>query len=198
MIDHVQETAEAARLARKAVHLGGNDPLALCMGGYALAFLTHELDAAAEAFMDRGLLVNPNLVSGWMLSAWLRVLRGEPDLALEHVARAIRVNPFDPTMMSSMQAAAAYAHFLAGRYDVARSTAEKALIGNQDFLLANCVLAASSSLAGGLEQAQRGVARALECNPDLRVSNLSDLLPFRRTEDIAAFAEGLRKAGLPE
>jgi TolB-like protein len=196
MIDHVLETAEAARLARKAVHLGGDDPLALCMGGYALAYVTHELDDAA-AFMDRGLLVNPNLASAWMLSAWLRVLRGEPELALEHAARAVRLSPLDPHM-SGMHAAAAYAHFLAGRYDVARSTAETAMIENPDFLLANCILAASSSLAGRLEQAQRGVARAIECNPDLRVSNLGDLLPFRRAEDLAIFAGALRKAGLPE
>jgi TolB-like protein len=197
MVDRVKETAEAARLARKAVHLGADDSLALCLGGYALAFVTHELDDA-EAFMDRGLRINPNLASAWMISAWLRVLRGEPDLALEHVARAIRLSPLDPRMSSMHAAAAAYAHFLAGRYDVARSTAETAMIGNPDFLLANCVLAASSSLGGRPEQARRAVARALECNPDLRTSNLRDLIPFRRAEDLAAFAEGLRNAGLPE
>jgi class 3 adenylate cyclase len=59
MIEHVQESAEATRLARKAVHLGGDDPVALCMGGYALAFVAHEFDDAL-AFMDRGLAVNPN------------------------------------------------------------------------------------------------------------------------------------------
>jgi tetratricopeptide (TPR) repeat protein len=196
MIDHVQETAEAARLGRKAVDLGGDDPTALCMGGYALAYLTRQFDDAA-AFMDRGLLINPNLASAWILSAWLRVLRGEPELALEHVARAIRLSPLDP-YMSTMHAAAAYAHFLAGRYDAARSTAEAAMIGNPDFLLANCVLAASSSLAGRPEQAQSGVARALECNPDLRACNLGDLVPFRRAEDLAMFTKGLRNAGLPE
>ena len=31
-------------LARKAVHLGNDDPVALCMGGYALAFIAHEFD----------------------------------------------------------------------------------------------------------------------------------------------------------
>jgi tetratricopeptide (TPR) repeat protein len=196
MIDHVQETAEAARLARKAVQLGGDDPIALCMGGYALAFVTHELDDAA-AFMDRGLLVNPNLASAWMLSAWLRIWRGEPDLALEHAAHAIRLSPLDP-YMSGMRAAVAYAHFLARRYDAALSSAEKAMIDNPDFLLAICIFAASSSLAGRLEQAQRGVARALEFKPDLRASNLRDLAPFRRAEDLATFAKGLCKAGLPE
>jgi tetratricopeptide (TPR) repeat protein len=196
MIDRVEETAEGARLARKALHLGREDPVALCMGAYALAIITHELDDTA-AFMDRGLLVNPNLVAAWMLSAWLRIFRGEPDLALEHVARAMRLNPLDP-LISIMHAAAAYAHFVAGRYDVARSSAEKAVIGTPDFLFANCILAASSSLTGRLEQAQRGVAGALECNPDLRISNLGEVIPFRRTGDLAAFAEGLRKAGLPE
>jgi len=125
-----------------------------------------------------------------MLSAWVRIFRGEPDLALEHVARAFRLSPLDP-LMSSMHAAAAYAHFLAGRYDVARSTAEKtAMIGHPDFLLANCILAASSSLTGRLEQAQRGVARALECKPDLRISNLREVMPFRRTEDVARLRRG--------
>ena len=60
MNERVQESAEAVRLARKAVHLGGDDPVALCMGGYALAFVAQEFDDAA-AFMDRGLAVNPNL-----------------------------------------------------------------------------------------------------------------------------------------
>jgi len=32
----------------------------------------------------------------------------------------------------------------------------------------------------------------------LRISNLKDVLPLRRPEDLAKFADGLRKAGLPE
>src|ERR1700756_1650877 len=64
MIERVAESAEATRLARKAVHLGGGDPVALCMGGYALAFVANEFDDAA-AFMDRALAVNPNLAQAW-------------------------------------------------------------------------------------------------------------------------------------
>jgi hypothetical protein len=32
----------------------------------------------------------------------------------------------------------------------------------------------------------------------LRVSNLSDVMPFRRPEDLAKYAEALRMAGLPD
>jgi TolB-like protein/Tfp pilus assembly protein PilF len=196
MIERVQESSEATRLARKAVDLGRGDPVALCMGGYALAFVAHEFDDAA-AFMDRGLAVNPNLAAAWMLSAWLRVWRGEPDLALEHVAHAMRLSPLDPSM-SGMQAAAAYAHFLVSRYDAASSWAEKAIGEHPNFLLAICIFAASSALAGRLEQAQRAMARVHEIDPGLCASNLKDLAPFRRAKDLAMFAKGLRKAGLSE
>jgi TolB-like protein/Tfp pilus assembly protein PilF len=196
MIEGAQEKAEATRLARKAVHLGGGDSVALCMGGYALAFVAHEFNDAA-AFMDRGLTVNPNLAQAWNLSAWLRVWRGEPDLALDHVAHAMRLSPLDPSMFS-LHGAMAYAHFLAGRYDMASSYAEKATRDNPTFLLAICISAASNALARRLEPARRAMALALERSPELRASNLINSTPFRRAEDFAKFAEGLRKAGLPE
>jgi TolB-like protein len=196
MHGRVRESAERTGLARKAVHLGTDDPVALCMGGYALAFIAHEFDDAV-AFMDQGLVVNPNFALAWVLSAWLRVWRSEPDLALEHVAHAMRLSPLDPSMYG-MHGAIAYAHFLADRYDMASSYAERVMRDNPTFLLANCISAASHGLAGRLEPAQIDMARALKCNPDLRASNLRDLAPFRREQDLAKFAKGLRNAGLPE
>jgi tetratricopeptide (TPR) repeat protein len=195
MTDHGQESVEAIRLARKAVRAGGDDPIALCMGGYALGFIAHEFDDAA-AFMDRGLAVSPSLARSWTLSAWLRIWRGEPDLALNHVAHAMRLSPLDPSA-SGMYGAMAYAHFLASRYDIASSCAEKAMRDNPASLLAMCIFAASNALAGRPETAQTGVGRALECSPDLRASNLRELTSFRRRDDLTKFANGLRKAGLP-
>ena len=42
------------------------------------------------------------------------------------------------------------------------------------------------------------MARLRQLDPALRISNLKDLIPLRRPEDLARLAEGLRKAGLPE
>src|SRR5262249_49772547 len=123
MTDTAGESAEGTSFAQKAVHLGSDDCVALCMGGYALAFIAHEFDSAA-AFVDRGLKANPNHASGWALGAWLRVWRGEPELAFEQVAHAIRLNPRDP---SGMHGAAAYAHFLSGDYAKAASWSETAI-----------------------------------------------------------------------
>jgi TolB-like protein len=195
MIEPVQEGNEAMRLARKAVHLGGDDPVALSTGGYALATIAQEFDDAA-AFIDRGLAINPNSAQTWTLSGWLRVWRGEPDLALDHLAHAMRLSPFDPLM--HIHAAVAYAHFLTSRHDIASSYAGMAIRDNPAFLHSICIFAASNALAGRLEPAQKAMAQALEISPDLRAFNLRDLAPFRRAEDLAMYAEYLRNAGLPE
>lgn len=196
MDDPAAEISEATRLARKALHLGKDRALALCMGGYVLGIFDRDFDDAA-AFIDRSLVINPNSALAWTLSAWIRVWMGEPDLAIEHAAKAERLSPLDPRMFS-IQAAAAYAHFLAHRYDVAASLAELARRGNPNFILGACISAASNALACRPEVARRSIAWALQNDSDLRLSNLKNVTPFRRTEDFAIFAGGLSKAGLPE
>ena len=54
------------------------------------------------------------------------------------------------------------------------------------------------AVAGRLAEAAKFMARMRELDPVLRISNLKDLLPLRRVEDFAKWAEALRKAGLPE
>jgi tetratricopeptide (TPR) repeat protein len=196
MVEPVKESAEALRLARKAVLLGGDDAVALCMGGYAIAFIAQEFDDAA-AYLDRGLAINPNLAQAWMFSSWLRVWRGEPDIALDHVAKAMRLSPLDPNTFG-MDGAMAYAHFLAGRFEMAASCAQRSMRENPKFLLAICISAASDLLEGRFEPAKLSTARALRIDPDLRTSNLKDLAPFRREKDFVTFANALREAGLPE
>jgi TolB-like protein/Tfp pilus assembly protein PilF len=195
MNDPTAEIDEAVRLARKAVHLGQDRALPLCMGGYVVGVLERDFDKAA-ALIDRSLAMNPNSAYSWALGAWVRVWRGEPDLAIEHAAKAERLSPLDPSMYS-IRAAAAYAHFLSHRYDVASSLAEQARHGNPNFVLGVCISAASNAFAGRIEAAQRAITRALECDPGLRLSNLKNLTPFERSEDFALFADGLSKAGLP-
>jgi tetratricopeptide (TPR) repeat protein len=100
--------------------------------------------------------------------------------------------------MFRMQGGIAYAHFVAGRYDEAASWAEKALRENPKWLLVMCNFAASSALAGRLEEAKRTVAGLCKLNPSFRLYDLKELTAFRRTEDLARLEDGLRRAGLPE
>jgi TolB-like protein len=196
MTDRKQETAELERLATQAARLGKEDAVALYTGGYALAQVDGQLDASA-ALLDRSLGLNPNLATAWFLSGWVRIYRGEPEMAIEHMARAMRLNPRDP-LLFGMQNGTAAAHFLAGRYDEASSWAEKALREHPKHTPAMRMAAASHALAGRLAEAHEAMARMRRRDPALRVSNLADHVPFRRPEDLARYEEGLRKAGLPE
>jgi TolB-like protein/class 3 adenylate cyclase len=196
MTDRALEIAEAARLGQRAVELGDDDAAALCWGGFALAYVAYELDDGI-AYLDRALVLNPNLAAAWYVSAWLKVYIGEPEVAIERLARAIRLSPLDPFIFR-MHAGIAYAHFFAGRYDEASSWAEKAVRARPTWLTAVRGAAASHALAGRLDEARKYMARMRELDPALCISNLKDLLPLRRVEDFAKWAEALRKAGLPE
>jgi TolB-like protein/Tfp pilus assembly protein PilF len=192
-----QESAETARLARLAAQLGKNDALVLSFAASSLAYVVGQLDEGV-ALIDRALVLNPNLARAWTFSGWARIWIGQPDVAIEHLTRAMRLNPLDDTMYS-MQTATAHAHFFAGRYDEASSWAAKALRERPDFLSAWHMAAASSALAGHTEEAKRACLRLRQLDPALRVSNLSSLLgPYRRPADRTRYVEGLRKAGLPE
>jgi tetratricopeptide (TPR) repeat protein len=196
MTDRPGEIAEGARLARRAVDLGRDDAVALTRGGHALAHLTDDA-AGGIALLDRALVLNPNLASAWFLAGFLRTWNGEPDAAIEHFAHAMRLSPLDPELYR-MQAGLAAAHLFAGRFDAASSWAEKAFRELPSFLMVVSVIAASHALAGRPDEAQRAMKHLRELDPTLRVCNLADWLPIRRPEDLATFADGLRKAGLPE
>jgi TolB-like protein len=195
--DRSQESAETGRFARRAVELAKDDAQPLAWAAFALALVVAELDEATVV-IDRALELNPNLAVGWATSGWLRIWRGEPDVAIEHLARAMRLCPLGP-MMGEAQSATAHAHFFAGRYKEASAWAGRTTLESPHVPGGLRVLAASNALAGQSERARAAVARLLQIDPKRRVSNLSDVLgPYRRRGDITKYAEGLRKAGLPE
>jgi tetratricopeptide (TPR) repeat protein len=196
MADRAQEIAEGARLAWRAVELGKDDAVALARGGHALALLVGDLDSGV-AFIDRALALDPNLARAWYASGWVRVYRGEPEVAIAHQARAMRLSPLDPTLYH-MQVGTALAHMLAGRFDEASSWVERAFREEPNYHPAAIVMAASNALAGRTQEACRAMERLRHIDPTLRISNLKDRHPIRRPDDLARFADGLRMAGLPE
>jgi TolB-like protein/class 3 adenylate cyclase/Tfp pilus assembly protein PilF len=190
------EIAEAERLARKAAELGRDDAVALCTAGLALGNVVGDLDDGV-ALTDQALVLNPNFAWAWIFSAWVRVLLGEPEVAIERFAHAMRLSPQDPQIFN-MHAGTAAAHLFAGRYVEALSWAKTSVREQQDYVLPMTMAAASSALSGRLAEAQKAMTRLRQLAPALRVSNLNDLVPLRRTEDLAKLSEGLRLAGLPE
>jgi TolB-like protein/tetratricopeptide (TPR) repeat protein len=191
--EHIEETS---RFGRAAVELGKDDAVALSRAGHAIAYVVGDLDAGAR-LIDRALELNPNLALAWFHSGWLKVWFGDPETAIRHFADFRRMSPVGPLMIRT-NSGIAFAHVLAGRYDEASSHAEQALSENPDSHQALRMAALSHALAGRMEMAERAMERLRQIDPALRVSNLRDLTPLRRPEHVARYAEGMRKAGLPE
>ncbi len=129
--DTANEIAEVKRLAQRAVELGRDDAIALAASGWALAFVVRDPGVGA-ALIDRALVLNSNSAEAWFYGGWAKIWLGEPEAAIERLARAMRLNPLDPRM-SGMRAGTARAHFFLGRYDEAASWAAMALQDNPDY-----------------------------------------------------------------
>jgi adenylate cyclase len=194
--DRAFEVAEAQRLARRAAELGQDNAVALATAGIALAYVA---DRPAEGLdlIDRALGLDPNFAWAWMFRGWTRAWSGEPDAALEDFTRAIRLSPQDPHIFA-MQSGVATAHFFARRYDEALTWARIALRSRPDLVVSNCVIAASCALLGQQDEAAKAIAVLRRVDPAMRVSNLHNNFPIRDAEQLARWAEGLRRAGLPE
>jgi TolB-like protein/Flp pilus assembly protein TadD len=192
----VEESGRAVRLARQAAVLGNEDAFALALAGYVLAFVGGEPEDGA-ALLNRALELNPNLATAWGGSGWVRVWLSEPDIAIDHLARAMRLSPLDPGTRV-YQNGVAHAHFLSGRYDEALSWAAKALQHHPNWLGPWRIVAASHALAGRMEESKTACMRLRQLDPSLRISNLRDRTGPYQPDDLARYKDGLRKAGLPE
>jgi TolB-like protein/Tfp pilus assembly protein PilF len=195
MTDRVREISETSWLARRAAELGRDDAVALSTAGFALAYVAGEVEEG-NAMIDRALVLNANLAWAWYFSGWGKIWLGEPEIAIAHLARALRLSPHDPHAFN-MRSATAFAHFIAGRYAEALSWAESALLERPDHISALRVFAASCGMLGLSERGTKAIARLRELDPRLRLSNLRDITPLG-LEHFAGLSEGLRKAGLPE
>jgi TolB-like protein/class 3 adenylate cyclase/Tfp pilus assembly protein PilF len=191
------EYGEARRLAREAIRFGRDDGFSLAWGGSTLAFFAATMAEVKEGadIVDQALLLNPNLARSWNLSGWVRTFLGQPDLAIEHLERAMRLSPLD-FAFHAMEAATAYAHLAAGRYHEAIVWAERALRDQPNQGDALAALAIASARAGNLDSARTAMKRLLQARPHRRVSNF--FLPWVTPENRAPVEHILRKLGMPE
>lgn len=191
------EYGEARRLAREAIKFGRDDGFSLAWGGSTLAFFARTMAEVKEgaAIVDQALLLNPNLARSWNLSGWVRIMLGQPDLAIEHLERAMRLSPLD-FAFHAMEAATAHAHLAAARFYEATVWAERALRDQPNQGEALAALMVASALSGDFDKARAAMKRLLEIRPHRRISNF--FLPRVTPEGRAPTEDILRRIGMPE
>ena len=153
---------KAISLARRAVRYAGDDAETLARAAYVFAYCGEDINAAI-ALIDRSLRINPSFAYGWQWSAWLRLWAGSPDVAIDHIERALRLDPRDPNGAALM--VNGIAHFFARRLDQARTMLLLSLQEHPDWVPTNRFLAACYAHLGELDEAKLIIKRLRALTP---------------------------------
>ena len=194
--DPAQASAEASRLAERAVMLDPGDARALTLAGHVRGFLARHPEEAS-ALHQRAIALNPNLAIAWCFSGLSHLYLGQPEEALRRINQAIRLSPSDPHVFF-FDMALIMPHLMSGDCAGAIEAGRRAVELNPLFSSAyKGYLAALGWMQPSREMG--GVRdRLLALEPGFSVEAAVTRSPLKRPEDIARYAEGLRRAGLPE
>ena len=157
--------------------------------------ITREL-RAASIMVERALALDPNSAWAWNRSGWVRNYLNEPEVAIQHFERSMRLSPFDP-MNFNCFAGLGEAHFRAARYDQSVYWFEKALLTNPAAIWVNRILAPAYVFADRQSDAERSIEVLLAEYPGLTIHDVAAAHAFGG-DVVKRMAEGLRTAGLPE
>ena len=160
------------------------------MLAYVLEY-EHEYEESA-AQIEAALKVDPNHADIHAMRTDLLVMDGRPLEATESIARALRLNPHPPAWYYWLKGEAEYA---ARQYENSAATLRhEATYGTPS----RSILAAALAQLGRIEEARLEGRLFMADYPKFRIESFLDTQPFRHRADREHFAEGYRKAAIPE
>jgi adenylate cyclase len=183
---------QAHELARKAVGLDPNLPLAHAVLGLILAFKRQHEDAIVE--IERAMALNPNYVD-WRFGLAL-VLAGHSWRAIHLIEAYMRLDPFYSSLASHILG---LAHYMLQQYEQALPALRDCVSRSPNLRAGHCWLAATYARLGQLQQARAEVAEILRIQPDYTITGTTRRTnPFKSGQDGEHLFEALRMAGVPE
>ncbi|WP_262269990.1 adenylate/guanylate cyclase domain-containing protein [Microvirga yunnanensis] len=188
-----EDREKAFRLAQEAASLDNNDPLILTALATAYSLLG-QFDLGLSA-VEKALALDPNSAWAWSRSGYLNVYKSRPERAIEHFERAIRLSPLDPMHYNTLFGIAG-AHFVRADYEEAVRWIEKGLAEKPSAVWVYRFLTAAYANAGRIEDARRAASKLCAAYPSITISQIIQVVPA--LGKLPAYADGLRKAGLPE
>ena len=192
--DPAAVTADAGRLANRAVALDPQDARGLTTAGHVRAWL-HRRPREALALHERALTVNPNLSMAWALSAVAFAYLGDLPEADRRLRRYKRLAPLDPHAFF-YDTGRITVSLLAREHEAALAVGREVSEMNPAFSAACKPYLAVLGHLGRTEEATLVRARLLSIEPDFSVPRFIEASPFERDEHRQHYAAGLRLAGL--
>jgi adenylate cyclase len=153
----------------------------------------HE-QAIAEA--RQAISLEPSFADGHLAVAYFLLTSGQAKEALEEAEKALLLNPLHPTGL--YQRILGICYYMLGQYKAAALAGELAISRSPEAYTAPFYLAAAYAQLGQLNEAKRQVKEGLRINPEFTIREYRKTSPFKNVSDDDHYAEGWRKAGLPE
>jgi adenylate cyclase len=185
--DPAADRLKGADFARRALEVAGDDPGILANAAQALAYFGEDI-GAMMALVDRALALNPNYARGWLISGLLRMLAGQPDIAIEHAEATLRLSP--RARVGAPLNVMGAAHFVSRRFDEALPKLLLAIQEDPSFPEPYRYLAACYAHMGRFEDAREIVARLRAITPVV----IPDVSHLRNAEYRELLLSGLRLA----
>jgi TolB-like protein len=191
--DPSAEIQRAGALAERAIRLGCHDAELLSLAGHIRSFLYKRPEEARD-LQERAVVANPNLPLAWSLLGAANIYLGRCDEAITHIIRAQILSPHDSLsfFLDHFQMMA-----LAGRRDfAAAATVGRRTLALNPWFSSTCkgYLSALGHVGDDAE-ATRVLSHLYALEPNFSITSAVQRSPFNR-EDLAVYAEGLRRAGL--
>jgi adenylate cyclase len=184
---------KAEELLEKALR----DPTPLAHQVAADMLLQDQRNEEAIAEAERAVAQDPNDADSYIALAATLSLSGRPDEAIPMVERAMRLNPRYPSLYLYELG---LAHFGGERFEEAALSLEKATALNPKDRWSRILLLATYGQLNRSDEAA-SVLEMLETRHFLDLTSIRNIAywyPFKNPVDAARFADGLRKAGLPD
>lgn len=186
--EHPDEAiAEGVGFARQALQTAAYDPATIANAVFALAYFGEDI-GAMMALIDKALALNPNFARGWYVSGMVRLMAGEPEVAIKHAETALRLSP--RISVGGHYHVIGRANFFERNFEEAMSKLLVAVQEQPGSSDAFRFLAATYAHSGRLAEA-REIIRQLRAITPVVVPSMT---PYRKLEHRELYLSGLRLA----
>jgi TolB-like protein len=196
-IDDAKTLGYAA--AKLAVELAKDEPIALYLGGFGLAYLGGRLEEGL-AHIERALTLNPTSLPAWRLRGFVCSMMGDHEKSIQYFERSLQLDPRDTNAFEAYSGIS-LSHFFLRHYNQAILWAERALREKPRFIRALMFKMGALAMDGSDPDELRDIVQRLKSLwPDKSLTTLSSRLAVYRTADRELFETALRKAkaGFPD
>ncbi len=186
---------EAEKTAQSAVAIDDRDAWAHTALGLVDLISKRYDDAVCR--LKKAIDLNPNLANAYGALGQALALSGEYEAAVTHINKAIRLSPHDPFVVYWF-GHLGVAAFADERYEDACYWGRKAIQQNPNFPGGHRLVAASCGQLGRTQEAANELKELLLLMPEMAADDVRKQVPFKRSDDMERYIDGLRKAGLKE